>query len=131
MIVHKIDQLLVKTAEITGYPKEQVAHVIEHSFKMIYNFMQFPYKAGFRIPYLGAMRTSTKLLKWYIPMVVLKKFKNNKISKERFQAYWKLRELTRKDEERRNFKQRYNLEFKPHWRQDSDSIEGDTGSYED
>ena len=131
MIVTKIDQILLKTAEITGFSKEQVAEVIAHVLNSFYEFTMRPTHAGLRIPYLGAIRTSTKLLKWYMPYVIWKRYKNGKISKDRFQAYWKLRDLTLKDEQRRDFKERFNLEYNPPWRQDTDSTEGDSRSHED
>ena len=128
-MLYKITPLLQKTAKATGYTPEQVASVVAHSFDTIKNYIEYPDSAGLRIPYIGIIRTKIKILNHYLHRDGIQLLRNKKITKERFQAYWNLRTLIRKDNERRDHKTRYGRTFNPSWRQGNDPIERDSGSY--
>lgn len=128
-MLNKITPLLQKTAEATGYPPEQVASVMAFYFDTLKNYTLLPKSAGFRLPYIGVVRTKIKVLNFYLLRDGIKLLKQGKLSKERFANYWKLRTIMRKDDERRDFKTRFNLTFNPSWRQGDGPIERDSGSY--
>ena len=123
MILSKIKELTAKTAKVTGYPEDQVNHVITFVFNYLSNYLNYPTKAGIRLPYLGVIRTSTFRLRHYMMKFLIPEYKANNIPVERFRAYWKLKGTVYKDEQRRDFKTRFNYKFNPSWRQDTDSTQ--------
>jgi hypothetical protein len=128
-MLHKINPLLKKTVETTNYTPEQVASVVAHCFSIMKLYIEYPTKAGLRIPYVGVIRTKIKILNHYLRRDGISLLRNKKITKERFQAYWNLRTLIRTDDKRRDHKTRYGRVFNPSWRQSADPIERDSGSY--
>ena len=131
MVRSKITGLLKKTAQITGYSEEQVAHVIKHVIDTLHYFLHNPYKAGLRLPYIGVLRVTSRFLRWYLLKYGMERLRNGKLTKERFRKYWELRKLTRDDEKRRKHGERFGTTNNPRWRPSADSTEGDTGSHDD
>mgnify|MGYP003545252522 CR=1 FL=1 len=127
--VSKITTIIEQAAQTTGHTQDEVASVMSHCFKIIRQQLEYPTYAGIRIPYIGAIRTKSSILAHYLRVNAIPYLRIGKISKERFQHLWRLRKLTRDDEQRRDFKTRYGLEFKPAWRSDTDSVGEDGGSY--
>jgi len=127
----KITPIIEKVANKTGYTKDQVASVMAHVFSTMRQQLEYPTYAGIRIPYLGVMRTKTSILNHYLRVNAIDYLRKGKITKERFQHLWKLRHLTRKDEQRRDFKTRYGYEFNPPWRSSLDSVDSDSGTHEE
>lgn len=83
---------------------------MQHAFKFLKNFISSPTHAGLRYENFGVVRAHIKPLNAYLKLILiprLRKDRDNEVLKERFRALWALRELIRKDNERRDYKTRF------------------------
>jgi hypothetical protein len=106
----RIDPIVSKTIEVLDYPPEVVADAIAHAFKYMKEYVAKPTAAGLRYQHFGVIRPSIKSLNWHLSHKMLPKLRANRDDeelKQKFRVYWQLRDLIRKDNERRNYKERF------------------------
>lgn len=72
MLITKLDEVLSKTAEITGYKPEVVASVMSHTFQFLVTFLKRPTAAGIRFAHFGVIRGSLASLNTYLRRVLIK-----------------------------------------------------------
>lgn len=105
----KLDPILAKTAELLDYPPEVIGDVVQHGFKFMKEFIGNPTHAGLRYHHFGVIRAFEKPLRHYLQRLVadMRRKPDDEALKEKFRKYWKLRELVKQDEQRRDYKKRF------------------------
>lgn len=113
MIVSKITPIVNKTAEILDLDATTVQKVIAHTLAATKQYIENPHtKSGLRLRYFGVIRPYPQSLTSYLKKLIrhlrdpTKAHLHEEIKQE-FRRFWNLRKLLQKDNDRRNFKQRF------------------------
>lgn len=115
-VVHKINKIIDATAQELNISTDVVADVIKHTLHSIKEFIEWPTKAGIRLPFFGTFRGLSRsvdnlLILHLIPDLRKARLEGDKELEDKLvtqiRAFWKFRRQIKDDTERRNYKKRY------------------------